>query len=388
MGRPLVVSRLLLLRGIRSEVCQTGEYGQSRNPAAAPPGGCLMGRKFKHLYDALASEENLRLAYQRASSGKRGSFGYLAFREDGEVLLEGLRQGLADQTWQPRPFREFTVYEPKPRLISAPPFADRVVHHALCAVIEPIFDATFLPTSFACRAGKGTHAGVKWVQSQLRRNGFTHFLKTDFRSYFASIDRAVLHAQYRKKVTCCRTLWLMEQITPPEGVGLPIGALTSQLGANVYGNVIDHYLHHELRVPFARYMDDIVVLGHDAAHLREVKDGIESVAAERLHLRLSRWQASPVSRGINFLGYRIWPTHKLLRRTSVARAKAKIKACAAHGDDDALRAFLGSWGGHASWADAHNLKTWLADRHDLSRAAGRPRKPTRHDLLLEMIGAA
>lgn len=347
-----------------------------------------MGKKFKHLYATITSEETMRRAYQRASTGKHGAFGYLAFRENSELLLEALRQQLIDQTWEPKPHREFTVYEPKPRLISAPPFADRVVHHALCSVIDPIFDATFLPTSFACRVGKGTHAGVKWVQSQLRRNGYTHFLKTDFKSYFASIDRAVLHEQYRKKITCKQTRWLIEQITPTDGVGLPIGALTSQLGANVYGNVIDHHLHHELRVPFARYMDDIVVLGNDIGHLREVKDQIEQVAADRLHLRLSHWQASPVSRGINFLGYRIWPTHKLLRRSSVTRAKAKIKAYTRRGDTEALRAFLGSWNGHASWADAHNLQTWLAEQYDLTGAVGKPHKPTRHELLLDLIGAA
>lgn len=346
-----------------------------------------MGRKYKHLFDQITTEENLRLAFAKAAMGKRASFGYLVFREKAETNLARIQSELITGTWQPKPLREFTVFEPKPRLISAPAFADRVVHHALINVIDPIYDATFLPWTFACRQGKGTHGGVVWIQAQLRRHGYTHFLKTDFKSYFASIDRAVLHQEYRRKVTCPRTRWLMEQITPATGTGLPIGALTSQLGANVYGNIADQWLHHQAKVPFARYMDDIVVLGHDPAQLRDVKAGIEQVAAERMGLRLSRWQVAPISRGINFLGYRIWPTHKLLRRSSVTRAKRKIRTYAQHGDTDALRAFLSSWGGHASLADTHHLSAWLAAQHDLTDAQDKPRKPTRHDLLLDLMGA-
>ena len=336
-----------------------------------------MGRRFRNLYDQVIAPDNLRRAYLRAATGKRSTADYLAFKEHAEVLLDRLHGQLSEGTWQPLPPRCFTVYEPKARAIQAPRFADRVVHHALCAVIEPIFDATLLPTVFACRRGKGTHAGVRWVQSQLRHYQYRYFLHTDFAAYFASIDRGILRGLMDRKITCPRTRSLLDVIIPPDGVGLPIGALTSQLGANIYSSPLDYHLQHQLRVPFARYMDDIVVLGQSLAELRDCQQEIKRFAEGALGLRLSRWNAAPVSQGINFLGYRIWPHHKLLRRSSVVRAKRTIRQCAAASDIETLRRFVGSWRGHAQWADAHNLNVWLDEQYDLSRLvdAGPKRRP-------------
>ena len=129
-----------------------------------------MGRKYRHLFERIIDPNNLKRAYGNAARGKTNSHGYLVFREHFEARIATLHRQLADGTWQSQPYRNFTVYEPKQRSISAPTFSDRVVHHAVVQVIEPIFDATFLPYSFACRNGKGTHAGVKWgaVPASLR----------------------------------------------------------------------------------------------------------------------------------------------------------------------------------------------------------------------------
>lgn len=345
-----------------------------------------MGRKYRHLFERIIDPNNLKRAYGNAARGKTNSHGYLVFREHYEARIATLHAQLADGTWQSQPYRNFTVYEPKQRSISAPTFSDRVVHHAVVQVIEPIFDATFLPYSFACRNGKGTHAGVKWVQSRLRSGTYTQYLKTDFKSFFPSVDRAVLHDQFARKISCAPTLDLLARIIPATGQGIPIGALTSQLSANIYANPLDHYLHHELKVPFARYMDDVVVLGHRDGHLKEVKAAIEEFSRDRLHLEISRWNISSTARGINFLGYRIWSTHKLLRKSSVTRAKRKIRTYTADGDTEALRAFIASWRGHAAWADTHNLHAWLEQRYMLSEVPARPPRPTRQDLLLDLLG--
>lgn len=166
-------------------------------------------------------------------------------------------------SYRPDAARVFTIYEPKPRIITAASFRDRVAQHALCAVISPIFERTLLPRTYACRAGLGTHAGVVAVQADLRRLGMPLYaLKTDFSKYFASIDRVVLCGLIRRKISCAATLRLIEAITPPVGVGVPIGALTSQLWANVYGGVVDRHLQMQLGARhWHRYMDDIVVLG-------------------------------------------------------------------------------------------------------------------------------
>lgn len=316
-----------------------------------------MAKKFRNLIDRITSDAVMRLAYRRTRRGKSLTVGALEFKEWSEVNLRDLAETIRASAYQPDPARIFTVYEPKPRLITAASFRDRVAQHALCAVISPIFEATLLPHTFACREGLGTHAGVRAVQAELRRMGEpAYVLKTDFSKYFASIDRAVLHGLIRRKISDQATLDLIEAITSPAGVGLPIGALTSQLWANVYGGVVDRHLQTTLGVRrWYRYMDDIVVLGADQAALREVRMSIEALAAETLHLRFSKWSVQPISRGINFLGYRIWPTHKLLRRSSVTRAKRVISTLRARGDRDGLVRFIASWTGHAGWADSHNL---------------------------------
>jgi RNA-directed DNA polymerase len=347
-----------------------------------------MGKKHKHLYDTITSEQSLQAAYHRAATGKRQSHGYLVFNEYAQVRLIAIRQQLLDESWQPSPLREFTIYEPKPRLIGAPTFADRVVHHALCAVIEPIFDKAFLPYSFACRRGLGTHAGVVFLQSHLRTGRYTHYLKTDFRKFFPSIDRAILSQEFRRKITCPRTVALFEKIVPPTGVGVPIGALTSQLSANIYGNILDQHLHHYHRVRFARYMDDVVILGTDPRQLRALKDEVATFAQDRMRMGISRWRVASVAQGIDFLGYRIWPGHKLLRRSSVIRAKRKIRQATQHDDLDYLASFIAAWKGHADLADSVNLRWWLEREHDVAhhlRLARKARRKNRDDLLDDLL---
>ena len=328
------------------------------------------------------------MSYLRAQQGKRYSNGFLVFQEHAPANLVDIQSRLLNQTWEPEPYRRFIIYEPKQRIIGAPSFADRIVHHSLCSVIEPIMDATFLPWTFACRKDKGTHAGVRYVQSQIRKHGYTHFLKTDFKSFFPSIDTNILHQQYEKKIACQPTLQLLRKIITPGSKGVPIGALTSQLSANVYGNILDQYLHHKLKVPFARYMDDVIVLGHDMSQLREVKSCIEYFAAETMQLSLSHWSVAPVTQGINFLGYRIWPGHKLLRRASVTRAKKKIRTMTEREDSEALRRFIGSWAGHVNKADTYNLKMWLDKQHELSstlKSERSKKRPNREQLFESMF---
>ncbi|WP_375782875.1 reverse transcriptase/maturase family protein [Bradyrhizobium sp. Pha-3] len=273
---------------------------------------------------------------------------------------------------------EFHIFDPKKRLITALPFRDRVAQQALCLVIVPIFDRALLPRAFACRPGKGTHAGVMQLQGDLRREARRgaplYFLKTDFSAYFASIERPVLWRLIEAKISCRATLDLIETMVPRLGIGLPIGSLTSQIFANLYtGATLDRHLQQTLGERlWYRYMDDLVVLGTSSQHLRLVKQSIEEFSRDRLGLRFSKWQIAPVTRGINFLGYRIWASHKLLRRGSVVRAKRKIAAYRAAGDHERLHKFLAAWLGHARWADSANLIRSLGLTLDTPKGKGNP----------------
>ena len=324
--------------------------------------GIKMGHKYRNLIGHILSDENMRSAFRQTSKGKRHTKGYLQFKEYSEVNLAKLKTELASGAYRVGEYRHFTVLEPKPRKIMALPVRDRLVQHMLVNVIEPIFERTFLPMSFACRKGCGTHAGMTKAQALVRhmgRDGPVYCLKMDFSGFFHNIDREKLNAIIRRKITCRATLALIEAITPPKGRGLPIGSLTSQLWANVYATEFDRFLLAKGWHNFVRYMDDTVVFGHSMPELHRLKDEAEAFALAELGLRFSKWSVSPVTRGVNFLGYRIWPTYKLLRRQSVVRAKRKIRRFVAKGENEALTRFLASWKGHAAWADSHNLVTSL-----------------------------
>lgn len=326
-----------------------------------------MGKRNRNLFEQIVEWDNMLDAYRKTSDGKRKSFGYLEFKEYDLANLRELQQELIEGRYQRGPYREFVIREPKPRLISALDFRDRLVQHALCNIITPIFERSFLPYSFACRFDKGTHAGVRHVQAMLRSTKYKYFLKTDFSKYFPSVDRVILRKMIAKKIHCRKTLDLIDRINEPTGKGIPIGSLTSQLFANVYGNALDQHIHHDLKQRhWARYMDDVIILGDNPTILRQIFDKIVSFSQAILKMSISKWQISPISRGVNFLGYRIWPTHKLLRKDSVTRAKRKIAWLLRNKEFDKLNRFIPSWRGHAQWADTTNLFKYLENRYGIA----------------------
>lgn len=319
-----------------------------------------MARKHRNLIGPITADANMLAAYRRTARGRRLTPGHLEFKEFSALNLERLARQMRDGTHVQGAAHCFEIFDPKRRRIEALPFRDRVAQHALCAIIEPIFDATLLPRSYACRNGKGTHAGAIAVQAELRRllgdGRPVYVLKTDFSRYFASIERAALWRMIEAKISCRATLRLIEAMVPRSGIGLPIGSLVSQILANVYAGALDRHLQQQLgERHWHRYMDDLVVFGPSVEHLRKLHAEIERFSRERLGLRFSKWSIQPASRGVNFLGYRIWPRHKLLRKDSVKRARRKIALYRKTGEHDRLQKFLASWTGHAGWADTRNL---------------------------------
>lgn len=282
-------------------------------------------------------------------------------------MIDKLHRDILSGDYVPGDPREFWVYEPKPRLISALPFVDRVVQHAIFAIINPIFERTMLPQSYACREGMGVHKGAMKAQALIRKLSAggrkLYVLKTDFSKFFHSVDRATLWDEINKKISCRGTLNMLEKFTPKHGVGIPIGNLTSQLWANVYGNLLDRFLHHKMQVRnFVRYMDDLVVFFHDKAEALKMYTEIKAFSANIMRMRFSKWSIRCVTLGVNFLGYRIFAGYKLLRRQSVVRAKRKIRRYSLK-DPEKLKTFIPAWLGHAQWADSHNLITYLRRQH-------------------------
>ncbi|MEA3350048.1 MAG: reverse transcriptase/maturase family protein, partial [Chloroflexota bacterium] len=227
--------------------------------------------------------------------------------------------------------------DPKERLISAAPFRDRVVHHALCNVIEPLFDCRFIYDSYACRVGKGTHAALDRCQEFARR--FPYVLQADIRHFFPNMDHAVLRSQLDRWIADSRTLWLCDQILnsgadvhkhehapnffPGDDLfaanrprGLPIGNLTSQFWANVYLNPFDHFVKRELKCPgYVRYVDDFLLFAPDKLRLHRWREQIIAfLVSLRLRVHEHRTVVYPTHTGIPFLGWHIFPKHFRLKR--------------------------------------------------------------------------
>ncbi len=238
------------------------------------------------------------------------------------------------------------IYQPKKRLISAAPFRDRVVQHALTGTLEPIFEPAFIFDSYACRRDKGTHNAVRRAQHFARQSPYV--LKADIRKFFPSLDHQILIDQLARKIKDRDALWLAAKIidssNPQESVpmwfpgddlftaterrrGIPIGNQTSQFFANVYLNPLDHFVKDRLGVPgYVRYVDDFQVFGSDKRKLSDIRHAIgEFLIGLRLKLHRDKTVIFPIRDGIRFLGYRAFPTHRLLPKENVRRFRRRVR---------------------------------------------------------------
>lgn len=353
---------------------------------------CAMAKTYNHLFERIYDFEALHAAYLRARAGKRDRAEVQQFEQDLEGNLIQLQNELIWGMYRSGEYRTFSVYEPKERQVAALPFRDRVVQHALVAVIEPLWECRFIADSYACRPGRGTHRGADRAQSMLRRvkrdEGRVFVFKADISKYFASMHHGVLRALLRRRIACRRTLALLDQIiesanqlNPKSGVGLPIGNLTSQLFANIYLHELDEFVKHGLcERHYVRYMDDFVIIHHDKAHLQHVRLLIEGFLQGKLRLRTNhKTQVFPVGtisgRALDFLGYRIWPTHRKLRKSSIGRIRRTLRrmsALYAAGkiEIDRVACSFRSWLAHASHANAKGLVGYMMTAFSFRRQPG------------------
>lgn len=300
-----------------------------------------MAKTYGGILEELAGFDSLLDAFFRARKGKRHRPASLLFERDLEGNLIQLQNELIWGQYTTSGYRSFYVNEPKRRKITAlKSFRDRVVQQAVVAHIEPIWEARFISDSYGCRVGKGTHAGASRAQEMmrhcLRRHGQVFALKADIRRFFASIDHGVLKLQLRRRIRCPGTLRLLDDIIDSyrEGraaVGLPIGNLTSQLFANVYLDDLDQWIKCRRREQwYARYMDDFIVIHHDKRHLSALRIDAERFLADQLALETNhKTGVFPVAhrcgRGLDFLGFHLWPDRRRLRKASLKRFKRRVR---------------------------------------------------------------
>ncbi len=343
-------------------------------------------KSYKHLYEQVCDWDNLYLAYRKARRGKRGRPPAATFEFDLEANLVTLQRELQEKTYRPGAYSSFYIHEPKRRLISAAPFRDRVVHHALCNVIEPIFDRSFIFDSYANRIGKGTHAALDRAQAYARR--YSYVLQCDVKQFFPSLDLPILRATLARKIADPDVLWLIDGIlasgigvlseeyemewypgddllaaTRPRG--LPIGNLTSQFWANCYLNPFDHFVKRDLHCGgYIRYVDDFLLFGDDKRTLWDWRQAVvDRLAGLRLTIHPGA-QPRPVTEGIPFLGFVIYPTHRRLKRRKVIHFRRTLRGHlrsyrAGLAPANKVSASVLGWINHASHGDTWGLRRAL-----------------------------
>ena len=339
-------------------------------------------KRHGNLWPQITNFGNLVSAARKAQLCKRFREDVLRFNYDLERNLHTIRAELVEKTYQPGEYKRFVIYEPKRRLISAAPYRDRVVHHALCNIIEPIFDRTFIGSCYANRRGKGTHKALGHLVGLARR--FRYVLRADVEKYFPTIDHAILKEKIRRKIKCADTLWLIERILdnsneqeaplqwfPGDDLfapgerrrGLPIGNLTGQLWANVCLSDLDHEMaarYGERR--YVRYVDDIALVSDDRRELVEAKGLMsEILESSRQRLHPAKTQIQETKEGVGFLGFRVFPDRIRVRQENLKRARRRLRGMQSDYRDGLISQqkvtqSIQSWIAHLSHGDTWRLR--------------------------------
>ena len=279
-------------------------------------------KRANFLFEQICDYQNIRLAFLKTLRGKRSASEVILFCQNICANLNRIQQRLRQADIQWGGYKQFTISDPKERVISAAPIEDRVMHHAIMNILEPFFERQLIYHSYACRKGKGMHAAVTCAFTKCKSNAW--FLKLDIRKYFDSIDHGVLKSMLQKMIKDVGVLKMLFGIidsyhTLP-GKGVPIGNLTSQFFANLYLSLLDHYILEQLKpAAYVRYMDDFVLWAPAKNELLAMLAQITAFVENRLCLRLKTPVAGGTETGLPFLGFLIKKKGIYLLRKSKTR---------------------------------------------------------------------
>ncbi len=309
-------------------------------------------KRIGNLYSQIISIENLNLADKKARKGKGSQYGIRLHNRKQEANIANLHLRLKDKTYQTSPYSTFTVFEPKERLVfRLPYFPDRITHHAVMNVLEPIFVSTFTADTYSCIKRKGIHGAARAVKTALKDKDNTKYcLKLDITKFYPNIDHDTLKDLLKKKFKDPDLLWLLSEIID-SAPGLPIGNYLSQYLANFYLTYFDHWIKETKAVKYYfRYADDLVILSGDKAYLHTLLSEIRDYLENKLKLEIKgNYQIFPIeARSLDFVGYRFYHTHTMLRKgikKNFARMMARNKNAAS----------IASYNGWSTHCNSRNL---------------------------------
>lgn len=296
-----------------------------------------MNIQLRHTFEDIVSVENLLEGWREFANGKRSKYDVQLFSLRLMDNVFSLHLDLSRHTYRHGGYQAFNICDPKPRNIHKASVSDRLLHHALYRVLYPFFDRVFIADSFSCRRGKGTHRALNrfrnFTYKVSKNNTRTCWvLKCDVRKFFASIDHWALMDILPKYIPDMRIIWLLREVIQSfslgrEGVGLPLGNLTSQLLVNVYMNEFDQFVKHKLKAKYyIRYADDFLILSENRAWLEIQVPRIAEFLRNRLRLELHPRKVflKTLASGVDFLGWAHFPDHRVLRTATKRRMMKRI----------------------------------------------------------------
>ncbi len=286
-------------------------------------------KRLNNLFSQIISIENLMKADEKAQKGKSRQYGVSLHNKNREENILKLHNLLISKTYKTSQYDIFKVFEPKEREVyRLPYFPDRICHHAIMNVLEPVFVAVFTADSYSCIKGRGIHKASFNLRKALKKENETAYcLKLDIKKFYPNVNHEILKILLRRKFKDADLLWLLDEIIE-SAPGLPIGNYLSQYLANFYLTYFDHWIKEKLRIKYYfRYADDIVILYHDKSYLHLLLNSIENYFKINLKLDVkNNWQVFPVAkRGIDFVGYKHYHSHTLLRKSIKKRFARMLK---------------------------------------------------------------
>lgn len=292
-------------------------------------------KRAKSLFNQIVDYENLRLAWLKARKGKTAKKSVQNFSHNVNENLQIIHDRMIVSPPVLSDYVQFKIFDPKERMISVVPFSDRVIHHAIMNVLEPVFERQFVFHTYACRKGKGTHAAARYAFKCA--NSSAYFLKLDVKKYFDSIDHSVLKqllCRIIKDVRCLSLLFcVIDSYKVPFGgdaasereKGLPIGNLTSQFFANFYLSLLDHFVLEKLKPKaYVRYMDDIVIFDNSLLRLKQIFKDVSDFCSEKLVLSLKMPVFGKCRNGVPFLGWKLSSKGIRILKKTQRRMKQKL----------------------------------------------------------------
>jgi retron-type reverse transcriptase len=321
----------------------------------------MIMKRIGNLYEKIISIENLQHADNVARRGKLLSHGVRVHDRRREENILELHEMLKNKTFRTSQYFVFKIYEPKEREIYRLPYwPDRIVHHAVMSVLEPIWVSLFTSDTYSCIKGRGINAAMLNVKKALKDVAGTQYcLKIDIRKFYPSVDHDILKSIIRRKIKCSDTLELLDGIIDSAS-GVPIGNYLSQYFANLYLTYFDHFIKEELNVKYYfRYADDMVFLHHDKEYLHILLSKIKQYLNDNLKLALKgNYQIFPVeARGIDFVGFVFYHTHTRMRKgikKNFCKTVAKLNK-RTNLTDKQYKMRIAPWLGWAKHSNSKNL---------------------------------